>query len=116
MPEANFNPYAAPKADLSPPSGPEDRRGSPRRVPFWSGLRWLARACGLVVRRPLSWLGALLLVEALTVAGSLLLPRLADAGWLASRSTLTIILVNLIEISTRSGAPATSYLCTVQIM
>ena len=81
MPEANFNPYAAPKADLSPPSGPEDRRGSPRRVPFWSGLRWLARACGLVVRRPLSWLGALLLVEALTVAGSLLLPRLADAGW-----------------------------------
>lgn len=62
-------------------------RGSPRRVPFWSGLRWLARACGLVVRRPLSWLGALLLVEALTVAGSLLLPRLADAGWLASRLT-----------------------------
>ena len=62
-------------------------RGSPRRVPFWSGLRWLARACGLVVRRPLSWLGALLLVEALTVAGSLLLPRLADAGWLASKLT-----------------------------
>ena len=62
-------------------------RGSPRRVPFWSGLRWLARACGLVVKRPLSWLGALLLVEALTVAGSLLMPRLADAGWLASRLT-----------------------------
>ncbi len=62
-------------------------RGSPRRVPFWSGLRWLARACGLVVRRPLSWLGALLLVEALTVAGSLLLPRLADAGRLASMLT-----------------------------
>ena len=62
-------------------------RGSPRRVPFWSGLRWLARACGLVVRRPLSWLGALLLVEALTVAGSLLLLRLADAGRLASRLT-----------------------------
>lgn len=62
-------------------------RGSPRRVPFWSGLRWLARACGLVVRRPLSWLGALLLVEALTVAGSLLLLRLADAGRLATRLT-----------------------------
>lgn len=62
-------------------------RGSPRRVPFWSGLLWLARACGLVVRRPLSWLGALLLVEALTVAGSLLLPRLADAGRLASMLT-----------------------------
>ena len=87
MPEANFNPYAAPKADLSPPSGPEDGSGSPRRVPFWSGLRWLVRACGLVVRRPLSWLGALLLVEALTVAGSLLLLRLADAGRLASRLT-----------------------------
>ena len=87
MPEANFNPYATPKADLSPPSGPGDRRGSPRRVPFWSGLRWLVRACGLVVRRPLSWLGALLLVEALTVAGSLLLLRLADAGRLATRLT-----------------------------
>ena len=63
-------------------------RGSPRRVPFWSGLRWLARACGLVVRRPLSWLGALLLVEALTVAGSLLLkdklPVLLFAEWCGS--------------------------------
>lgn len=78
------------QADTSPAPAEAkapDRRGSPRRVPFWSGLRWLARACGLVVRRPLSWLGALLLVEALTVAGSLLLPRLADAGWLASRLT-----------------------------
>jgi uncharacterized membrane protein len=71
--DAAADPYAPPRADLTPPAGADDdgpMRG-PQPVPAGNGWLWLKDAYALFRARPGAWLGAIMIIYLINIVISL---------------------------------------------